>query len=64
MIIAFVTKSNALDRLDQIINPFQDTVVIIMFKRIFYVTHVFLDCLDGGFHILGYRMMFTEYLLL
>ena len=64
MIIASVTKSNALDRLDQIINPFQDTVVIIMFKRIFYVTYVFLDCLDGGFHIPGYRMMFTEYLLL
>ena len=53
MIKAPIPKSNPFNRLNLIINPFQNPVVVFILKRVFYKRYVFLHCADGGFHIFG-----------
>jgi len=51
-----ITERNAFHHFDFAINPF----VIIIFQRIFHVIDVFVDCLDGGFHIVGNAVLFIR----
>lgn len=49
LVVACKSKSGSLNSFDQIIYPFQHTIVIIVFKRIFYVCIVFMIVLMAVF---------------